>query len=114
MVPIILFHNPCNPCNLWFIFLFYGYRLYLCQQLPEFAIVYLDPAIQVKADPLVSVVAQFFIKGLEFGLLFDELVPSPSILLRWAEKAWVSGLHISQTSKFMQILEQIVTRPKLL
>jgi len=59
------------------LFLFSGYRLYLCQQLPEFAIVYLDPVIQVKADPLVSVVAQFFIKGLEFGLLFDELVPFP-------------------------------------
>ena len=43
-----------------------------------FSLVYLDPAIQVKTDPLVSVVAQFFIKGLEFGLLFDELVPSPS------------------------------------
>jgi len=35
-----------------------------------FPLVYLDPAIQVKADPLVSVVAQFFIKGLIFGLLF--------------------------------------------
>ena len=30
------------------------------------------------------------------------------------EKAWVSGLHISHTSTFMQVLEQIVTRPKLL
>ena len=29
-------------------------------------------------------------------------------------KAWVSGLHISHTSTFMQVLEQIVTRPKLL
>ncbi len=29
-------------------------------------------------------------------------------------KAWVSGLHISHTSTFMQILEQLVTRPKLL
>jgi len=57
----------------------YNHRLYLSQQIPEFAIVYRDPAIQVKADTLVSVVAQFFIKSLEVALLFDELVPSPSI-----------------------------------
>jgi|LGVF01.1.fsa_nt_gb hypothetical protein len=47
--------------------------------MPKLGIVYLNSVIQVKADPLVSVVAQFFIKGLDFGLLFDELVPSPSI-----------------------------------
>ena len=55
--------------------------------MPKLGIVYLNSVIQVKADPLVSVVAQFFIKGLEFGLLFDELVTSPSILLRRAVEA---------------------------
>jgi len=72
-------------CDSWS--LFFGYRLYLSQQLPKLAVVYPHPAIQVKADPLVNVVAQFFNKGLEFGLLFDELVPSPSIFLRWAVDA---------------------------
>ncbi len=55
--------------------------------LPVLIIVYLNTVIQIKDDPLVSVVAQFFIKGLEFGLLFDELVPSPLIFLRWAVEA---------------------------
>jgi len=68
------------------LFLFSGYRLYLSQQIPEFAIVYLDPAIQVKADPLVSVVAQFFIKGLEFDLLFYELVPLVLAVLSGKQK----------------------------
>ena len=55
--------------------------------MPKLNIVYLDPAIQVKVDPLVSLMAQFFIKGLEFALLFDELVPSPSIFFWWAVEA---------------------------
>jgi len=68
--------------------------------MPKLDIVYLDPAIQVKADPLVSVVAQFFIKGLEFALLFDELVPSPSTFFRWAVKGMgvTYTFHIPQNS----------------
>jgi len=59
------------------LFLFSSYCFYLSQEISEFSIIHLHPIIQIKADPLVCEVAQFFIKGLEFGLLFDELVPLP-------------------------------------
>ena len=36
-----------------------------------------NPVIQIKADSLVGVVAQFFIKVLEFRLLLDQLIPLP-------------------------------------
>ena len=38
------------------LFLFPGYRLHLRQQIPELAVVYLNPVIQIKDAPLVSVV----------------------------------------------------------
>jgi len=38
------------------LFLFSGYRLYLSQQSPEFALIYLNPIIQVKEDSLVGIV----------------------------------------------------------
>jgi hypothetical protein len=60
-------------------FLFSGYLLYLCQQILEFTVIYLNSVIQVKADPLVSVVTQLSIKDLDFVLLFDKLVASSSI-----------------------------------
>jgi len=52
-----------------------GYRLHFRQEIPEFAVVYRNPVIQIKTDPLVCVVVQFFIKSPEFGLLFYELIP---------------------------------------
>ena len=69
------------------LFLFSGYRLDHRQEIPKFPIVYLNSVIQIKADPMVGVMAQFFIKGLEFGLLFDELVPLLFNFFRWAVEA---------------------------
>ncbi len=42
----------CYPCNLWITVAFFRLDLYLSQQLPEFIVIYLNPVIQVKNDPL--------------------------------------------------------------
>ena len=48
--------------------------LHLSQQVPKLSIIDLHPIIKVKADALVSVVTQLFVKGVEFGLLFEKSV----------------------------------------
>ncbi len=58
-----------------------GYRLHLRQQVTELPIVDLHAVVEVKADALIGIVAQFFIEGLQFGLLLDELI---SFLLLFA------------------------------
>ncbi len=78
MVAVFLFfliRAICVICRSFF--LFPGDRFHLSQEIPKFPVDYLNPVIQIKADALISVVAQFFIKGLEFNLLFHELAPLP-------------------------------------
>jgi len=67
-----IFTYWCYSCDSWS--LFPGNRLDLRQQIPKLPVVYLHPVIEIKADPQVGIMAQFFIKSLEFSLLFDEFV----------------------------------------
>jgi hypothetical protein len=46
------------------------HTLHLSQQVTEFAIVDLYTIVQIQCDALVGVVAEFFVKGSEFSLLF--------------------------------------------
>ena len=48
------------------------YWFHIRQQIPKLTVIYFYAVIEIQGDALVCTMAEFFVEGTEFGLLFVE------------------------------------------